>query len=186
MTVHYVADADVSATLDRRLRALLSTCFTKPEDRVFRERRYFGTPPAHRWYIEPEDGSGELAAHLALHERTLLAGDQQFRCGGVSEVAVHPQSRGRGYVKLLLSAAHRWMKARNFQFSVLFGDPAIYSSSGYVPAPNIIRYRRADSGEPQEERFGEHAGSAAFMYLPLKGDRWPSNQVVVDINGVYF
>lgn len=226
MTVHYIADADVDAELDRRIRSLLSTCFTKPEDWVFRERRYFNDPPAHRWYIDagradnarrtqdaahadaaqadegqaneavrpqetlavsetPQDDS-ELWGHIALHERSIVVGEEELACGGVSEVAVHPNARGRGIAKLLVSTVHDWMASRPFDFSVLFGDPAVYASSGYRAVGNPIRYRHAETGEVIEQRFGTEPGTAAFMYYPVGNRSWPDEDRVVDLQGRQF
>lgn len=184
--VHYIADSEIDAEMDRRLITLLSTCFTKPEDWIFRERRYFTEAPAHHWYIAQEDGGGDLAAHLALHDRVMTAGNQRFSCGGVSEVAVHPRSRGRGYVRLLISTIHAWMESRGYDFAVLFGDPAVYGSSGYAPARNLVRYTDSETGAEREEHFGMDAGTAAFMYYPLSNAPWPAAGTPVDLNGYRF
>ena len=41
-----IADDDVEAPLDLELRDLLSTCFKKPGDEIFRSRRYFTEMPS--------------------------------------------------------------------------------------------------------------------------------------------
>ncbi len=52
-------------------------------------------------------------------------------------MCVHPDYRGRGYVKVMLECVHSWLSANKFPFSVLFGDPEVYSSSGYVEVDNL-------------------------------------------------
>ena len=54
--VQYLADGSLDDAGDRELRGLLSTCFTKPGDEVFRTRRYWREPYKHRCLNE--DGKG--------------------------------------------------------------------------------------------------------------------------------
>jgi GNAT superfamily N-acetyltransferase len=186
-TVRYTKDSEVSPELDGAIRALLVACFRKPEDWVFRERRYFIEPPQHRWYVPASAGdASELCAHLALHERVILVGSEQMRCGGVGEVAVAPQKRGQGIAKELLQAAHEWMAAEGFDAAILFGDPRIYASSGYRPAPNPIRYVEPGGGPVVSERSGSAEGAGAFMYRLLGPRPWPSETATVDLKGPRF
>lgn len=167
---HYIADAVVDATLDLELRALLSTCFTKPQDHVFKERRYFNEPPAHRWMIRDE--AGALAAHLAVHDKRLFTDHGRvFRVGGVAEVCVHPAYQGRGYVKLLVAAVHAWMIAQGFVFSVLSGNPRYYASSGYLPVDNLfLDGKDADDGTPRRIK------SVGALVVTLSTEPWPDGE----------
>jgi GNAT superfamily N-acetyltransferase len=190
--VYYIADADVTAVLNTALISLLSTCFTKPEDRVFRTRRYFHEMPAHR-FVVPGDTQrqsvspaefSDLAAHLAVHDREITASGDRYRCGGIAEVAVAPGYRGRGLARRLLGSALEWMEERRFDFALLFGDPAVYKSSGFRAAPNSIRYRDYATGENRRGVFGRKAGTEAFMYRPLLGQDW--SEGVIDLQGYKF
>ena len=98
MSVEYIQDLDINADLDGRLRDLLSICFTKPGDEVFRERRYFKEPPSHRWFIR--DKEERIIAHVALHETGVVVSDQKIKIGGISEVCVLPE---RFYLKYVLA-----------------------------------------------------------------------------------
>lgn len=162
--VKYIADAAVDDTLDLALRDLLSTCFTGPTDDVFRRRRYFREPPAHRWIMP---AGPALAAHAAVHEKTVSCGGVEHSIGGIAEVCVHPGFRGRGCVRQLLSAVHPWLAARGFVHAVLFGQAAVYSSSGYFPVANL---HMADS--PSEP-------AAGAMAHPLGGAPWPCEAVLL-------
>ena len=159
-------DAAVDAALDRELRGLLSTCFTKPQDVVFRERRHFKEPPAHRWLIRGPDGL--LAAHVAVHEKMVEIGGRGRPIGGIAEVCVHPDQRGRGHVRAMLAEIHAWLAAREVPFAVLFGDPRIYTSSGYVAASNL--FLRADPP-------GAWAPATGAMVKPLLAEPWPAGEV---------
>jgi GNAT superfamily N-acetyltransferase len=187
-----VADEDVTAVLDKALISLLSTCFTKPEDRIFQERRYFYEAPAHRFLCpaegQPRDAAAkefsELAAHLGVHDRSVAASGRNYRCGGIAEVAVAPQYRGRGLARWILNTALQWMKEHDFDFAILFGDPAVYASSDFHPAPNPVRYRDYESGKYQQRVFGQKPGTAAFMYRLLSGREWPEG--TIDLQGYRF
>jgi len=166
--ITYVSDASVDAALDHELRELLAACFTKPEDRVFKERRYFNELPAHRWVIRDE--AGALVAHIAVHDKRLF--DDRggvHRTGGIAEVCVHPSHRGRGYVKLLVAAAHDWMRAEGFVFSVLFGISRNYASSGYLPVDNLFLDANAHAAATRAKA----SGALAVAFTPLA---WPEGE----------
>jgi predicted N-acetyltransferase YhbS len=131
----YLPDESVDDALDRELRGLLTTCFTKPQDTVFRHRRYFVEPYPHRWVIR--DGRGTIVAHVGVHEKQVEAGGRTYRIGGIAEVCVHPDHRGNGYVRIMLQAVHNRLIKHGFIFALLFGDPRVYGSSGYVQVGNL-------------------------------------------------
>lgn len=167
----YVADAAVDAALDRELRDLLSTCFTQAQDHVFKERRYFNEPPAHRWVIR--DDLGAIVAHIAVHDKQLFAGQGRvFRTGGLAEVCVHPSHQGRGYVKLLVAAAHDWMKAQGFVFCVLFGKPRYYASSGYLPVDNLFQDGKDAAGAIMRAKASGALVVALSAQAWLEGDTY--------------
>lgn len=166
MPITHLPDAAVDAALDRELRDLLTLCFTKPQDVVFRDRRYFREPPAHRWLCR--DAAGRLIAHAAVHDKRVEAGGSAIRIGGIAEVCVHPDARGQGLVHVLLRAIHAWLVERGVAFAVLFGNPKVYASSGYLPVANV-RVRAADGGawEP----------GVGAMARPLGQVPWPAGEV---------
>lgn len=134
MRFEYILDDDVTQELDAKLRSLLSTCFTKEQDKIFQTQRYFNEMPRHRYLIWDGD---TLAAHVAVHEKQVMIDDQSFPISGIAEVCVQPDSRAKGLVKLLLKAVHQDALERGDAFSVLFGRTHIYQSSGYQPINNL-------------------------------------------------
>ncbi len=134
--VGYLADDSVDAALDLEIRGLLTTCFTRPKDVVFRSRRYFAEPYPHRWVIR--DGLGAMVAHVGVHDKYVEAANRTYRIGGIAEVCVHPGHRSRGYVRLMLRRIHGWLSEKGFIFAVLFGHPLVYGSSGYERATNLF------------------------------------------------
>lgn len=170
--IDYVEDTAVDAALDLALRELLSACFTKPQDHVFKTRRYFNEPPSHRWIVRDE--AGAPVAHVAAHEKLLLAGDgRALRIGGIAEVCVHPDHRGRGHVKQLIAAAHRHMSAAGMTFSVLAGSELYYGSSGYRPVNNLLRDEVGSAGEVVRVR------AEGFLATPLTNTAWPEGDVYI-------
>ena len=142
LSVVRIADDDVDEDLDVALRRLLSTCFTKPGDEIFRTRRYFERPPAWRWIIHV---AGRPAAHLAAHDVAVGVGPRACRVLGVAEVCVEPSSRGLGLVRAMLAAAHEFGVDRRFDFAMLFGRPEIYRSSGYRRVDRAVHVVGPDS-----------------------------------------
>lgn len=168
--VEYVPDRDVDAEMDRALRKLLTTCFTKKQDVVFRHRRYFVDPYPHRWVIR--DPGGRLVAHTGVHEKCVVAADRVYRVGGIGEVCVHPDCRGRGYVKLMMNTIHEFLTEREFDFSILFGDQDVYGSSGYRPVSNLYVAEKPNA-KPNERK-------AVTGLIRELGDRpWPETDVIL-------
>ena len=163
-SVMYLSDVAVDASMDQEIRDLLTTCFTKPQDVVFKTRRYFKEPYPHRWVIRNERGL--LVAHVGLHEKMVEAGGRTFRIGGIAEVCVHPQARGKGYVRIMLREIDAWQARQGFAFSMLFGDPKVYGSSGYVEVGNLV-YGGEDEGWTP----------VPGMIKSLAQTPWPTGQV---------
>jgi predicted acetyltransferase len=134
--IEYLPDNSVTDSLDHELRGLLTTCFTKPQDVVFRDRRYFREPYPHRWVIRDE--SDAIVAHIGVHEKQVEAEGRTYCIGGIAEVCVQPIYRGKGYVRMMLKSIHAWLSKHGFAFAILFGDTHVYRSSGYVQITNLF------------------------------------------------
>lgn len=161
--VEYLPDASVTETVDQELRALLTTCFTKPQDVIFQTQRYFREPYPNRWVIRTEQGA--IVAHIGVHEKRIQAGGRDYRIGGIAEVCVHPDYRGRKYVKIMLEVIHAWLRERGFAFSVLFGNPKVYGGCGYQSVQLVY----------DSDREGRKTVPA--MMVPLAGIPWPESEV---------
>jgi len=162
--IEYLPDDSVDKALDLALRSLLTTCFLKPEAGEFMETRYFKETCQHRWMIRGEREA--IVAHVAVHEKQVEAEGSACRIGGIAEVCVHPDYRGKGYVRLMLRHVHAWLSEQGFVFAVLFGHPRVYSSSGYVKVTNLL-YGGAAEGWTQTEG----------MVKELTETPWPTGDV---------
>lgn len=163
--VEYIPDSSVDASLDRELRKLLTTCFTKPQDVVFRDRRYFREPYPHRWVIR--GARHAIVAHVGVHEKAVEAEGRWFRIGGIAEVCVHPEYRGRGFVRIMLACVDDWLRQHGFLFAVLFGMPCVYKSSGYVQVNNLFHTSETPAGQKCRKQV-------TAMVKELSDERWPS------------
>ena len=172
----FVLDTEVDAVLDQQLRDLLSSCFTKPADGMFRERRYWQEAPTAHWIVRDE--SGALIAHAALHEKTVGTKLGDLKIGGIGDVCVHPSQRGRGLVKVLLNAIHQHMFDKRIPFGMLFGDAGVYASSGYISVINPLKYRDLYSGSTLIK------SNPTLMIHPLGITMWPPG--TIDLRGPLF
>ena len=175
-TVEYLADEEINAEDDHRLRSLLSACFKGPDDNCFKHRRYFQEIPRHRWLIRA--GNVAIIAHDAVHDKVLTSSEGDLRIGGVAEVCTHPDYRRRGFCKILLSTAHAWMVAQGTAFAMLFGPAAHYASSGYVSITNPIHYW------DWKRREWVINSLKQAMVCPLAGRAWPVG--LIDLHGPIF
>ena len=166
--IEYLPDACIDAAVDREIRGLLTTCFTGPQDAVFQTRRYFNEPYPHRWIIRDERGA--LGAHVGVHDKLARAADRDFRFGGIAEVSVRPDCRGRGYVRDTLAVVHEWLARNGFVFSILFGKPEVYGSSGYLAKTNALCSPAAGEAPEHLERV---------LVKELAGVSWPEGDVTL-------
>lgn len=162
--IEYLPDSSVDEALDQEIRGLLTTCFTKSQDVVFKTQRCFREPYPHRWIIRGKHGA--LVAHIGVHEKKVELNGSTFRIGGICEVCVHPDYRGKGYVRMMLNCIHEWLSEHGFCFAVLFGDPLVYGSSGYVRVGNLVH------GDPEKGWTPAHA-----MVHEVSSTSWPTGNV---------
>ena len=173
--IESILDKDVDSELDEQLRTLLSTCFLGKNNERFKTQRFFNEMPQYRWIMrEP----GRVIAHVAFHEKTIGTDGGEFPIGAVAEVATHPDFRGKGLIKLLLTEAHKSFSARSVPFAVLFGNTKVYSSSGYVPVTNPLRFF-----DPVQKEWIVRP-HASVMVKTLSATPWPNGEI--DLRGPTF
>jgi len=163
--IERIDDSSVDDVLDGELRELLSTCFTKPQDIVFRERRYFKEPPAWRWLMRVD--KGRLIGNIAVHNKSVVSGFEKIPIGGIAEVCVHPDFQKRGLAKEILVTVHEWLAEKQYPFAVLFGNPDVYTSSGYGRVDNVVR----------RDREGSEAIRVYPLVKELGSRSWPRGEV---------
>lgn len=173
-TVDYLSDIEVDARTDEQLRELLSICFDNQP--IFRKQRYFYEKPSHRWVV---NSNAKPVAHAALHEKVISINGEDYKVGGVAEVCVHPEYRGKGFVRLILTEITKWMKANHLAFGLLFANhPNVYSPSEYFVIDNCIRYYEPETNQWHEKIFTES------MVCLINEAVWPEG--LVNLNGPKF
>ena len=171
--IKYIHDTKIDAKLDKKIIQLLSMCFVK--EPFLKYQRFVKEMPQHRWYIEDEN---KMIAHIAVHEKIMNTKTAEFHFGGIAEVAVHQDFRGRGYVKKILIQIHKWLKVQEYPFVMLFGEKEIYASSGYSPVQNEIKYFKNETNKWTIE-INRHA-----LKSVLGSNPWPEG--MIDIKGPMF
>jgi len=119
-----------------------------------------------------------VIAHLAMHDKSIGSPAGDLAIGGVSEVSVHPDFRGRGLVKKLLVAAHAAFAQRGVPFAFLFGNGDVYRSSGYVQVKNPLRFF-----DPARNEWCVRPDGAALV-ARLGSTPWPDGEI--DLRGPIF
>ena len=169
----YRSDEAITEKEDRELRNLLFSCFSF--NPIFLARRYFIQRPGHRWLAKGP--AGEIIAHAALHEKTIGTESGDLLIGGVAEVCVATKHRGLGISKELLQPIDQWLRARSIAFAMLFGQPPVYASSGYVPIQNELRADNLLTGH-----WNPFCGTP--MIKTLSPAPWPRG--IIDLRGPTF
>ncbi|MGF1689060.1 GNAT family N-acetyltransferase [Photobacterium japonica] len=162
--IEYKRDEDVDEVLDKKLRILLSTCFTGEEDQIFKTQRYVRDVPQHRYLLWSTDN--QLVGQVAVHEKALVSDGVPYAIGGISEVCVLPAYRQQGWVKQMLRRIHHDRQAAGDAFAFLFGSAQFYQGSEYRNADKLYMINR----------YGEWVPISDGMYVELN-QPWPTGDV---------
>lgn len=121
-----------------------------------REKDFFYNLLLNEPGFEPEqlrllwDGD-RVAATVMVANRTMFDGKENVRLGGIGNVAVHPDFRGKGYSLALLEDAIDYMGRIGCQVSTLYtGHRGLYERVGYVQVPGRGFVKGHVSGEAVE------------------------------------
>ena len=88
--------------------------------------------PCHANYVVTEDG--KLKAAVGAYDSELSVNGEILKCRGIGNVAVHPRSRSKGYMKDCMGMALRDMIADGVDYSALGGQRQRYQHFGYERA----------------------------------------------------
>ncbi len=80
------------------------------------------------------DVDGDMRAAVGLYYNTLTVCDQKLKVGGIGNVAVHPEHRGKGYMQFCMLLALDEMKQNMTDISCLGGARQRYEHFSYEPA----------------------------------------------------
>ena len=92
---------------------------------------------------------GRLAARIGIYDRRMFLNGKLLRVGAIGGVCTAPEFRGRGCARDLLEDCTNYMRAHDFDVSLLFGEPAIYGKSGWQTLSAFgmsTNFKLADAG----------------------------------------
>jgi len=182
MHPEYLPDSAVNADDDQQIRDLLMKCFTIEDTALLQTQRWFYESPAHRWVIRDE--RGVIVAHMAAHAKRVVCEGASWPIGGIADVCVHPEHRGRGHVRAIAREIHEFLRTHGFVFSVLFGSPKVYGSSGYVSVKNIWMEEDLPKWLPCLSTKGKWKNVPGMVY-ELSDMRWFGAEMV-ELPGLAF
>ena len=79
------------------------------------------------------DVAGETVGRAEVNDLTMRLSGAWVRMGGIANVVVRSQHRGKGYASRLMREAVSYMERERYAVSILFGIPDFYHRFGYVP-----------------------------------------------------
>ena len=96
------------------------------------------------WY-KPEHSriireNGKIVSHVCIIEKPLQFGPAVIKLAGIGDVFTHPEARGKGYSRLLMEDALRYMKEHDYPLTLLYGIPGYYHKFGYIEALKEYRF----------------------------------------------
>ena len=85
---------------------------------------------------------GEVISHTAIYCSTVKSGDLEFRMGGISAVATHPDYRSRGLAGAVMRDCVEVMREQGCHLSFLWTDRYdFYRPFGYEPAGSFYMFK---------------------------------------------
>ena len=134
--------------------------FTKDEDKFLHL-----LPKLYKEQYNPAENNiildvdGDMRAAVGLYYNTLTVGDETLKIGGIGNVAVHPDHRGKGYMQFCMLLALDEMKQNMTDISNLGGARQRYEHFSYEPAgiQTAFSYRKCNVtrtlGENRKSKF---------------------------------
>lgn len=158
---------------------LLARCFDEGPGGGFGGRSFYHQ--RHHLRLLARQGEA-LVGHVAIGWRAVRLGEALVDIAGLAEVATAPEARGRGVAKALVARSIEEARGSLADHLLLFGDPAVYGSSGFRPARNPIRHVVMAGARTWRTATARDAG---LMVLPLRGAPWDAD-APLDLLGPMF
>ena len=133
--------------------------FTEPE------RQFYGLlPKCYREQYRPQDSNyvvinenNVLAAAVGAYDHEILVCGRRIPCRGIGNVAVHPDQRKNGYMKMAMDQALSDMIADGIALSTLGGRRQRYQYFGYDKAGPIYHFHISEQNH--HHLFGDRQSS---------------------------
>ena len=83
--------------------------------------------------------NGDIVGMLKIYRREIRWGDSTAVVGGIGDVVTHPDYRNRGFARLVIDDAIRYLTENGYELSILFsGLTALYRRFGWKPLPQPL------------------------------------------------
>lgn len=163
LTPRIVDETAMTAGLDQAIRSGLCRCFAKDAAVFSQTRAWHGSAPAFSAIIEVGQA---VIAHVGVVDRVISIGGRSFRVGGVQNVFVASEYRGRGLSNVVMTAAMQQAAGRGLDMGLLFCQPkiqSVYDRGGWQLLSGRTIYRVDEHGTELPL-----PASNVAMYFPLK------------------
>lgn len=125
MNLSIVAEADMTPSLDERIRAGLCACFPADVAAFRTTRAWHGSSPEFSVLLQEAD---RLIAHVGIVKRAIDVGSRPLLVAGVQNVFVLPERRGKNLSGLVLETAMAEARRRGCDCGLLFCVPPLESA----------------------------------------------------------
>ena len=123
------------------------------------------------------DGEGNLTATVGAYDHELMVCGRRIPCRGIGNVGVHPDHRGRGYMKTAMNRALADMITDGIAISTLGGRRQRYQYFGYDKVAPTYCFRISD----QNIRHALGGGPAPFAVAEVTD---PADPVIASIRAL--
>ena len=176
MNCQIVNESEIGETLAVALKDSLCICFPE-EIEIFSKVTYWYSIPSYRVIVEQNSC---VIAHIAVVDRTIVAGEKQIRVAGIQSVFVLPEHRKKDLSDKMFSLVLEESRRRNYDASLLFCVPELegyYQRFDYETLNNVQIAFTNDSGIEQNVPSGDVA-----MWLTVCKNIVPSGDVGLNGN----
>ena len=167
-----IKEERISSVLDLKIKEGLRSCFPKSREFFSRSRAWHGAVSAFSVVVEEHDA---VVAHVGVVDRVIKAGDSHLRVGGVQNVFVLHDYRGKGISDKIMTVAMDEAGRLGFDAGLLFCLPAlakVYARCGWKLLSEDTIIRVNEEGE-EVVLPGENIA----MFYPLKIEEFPAGTI---------
>ncbi len=173
MRYSVIAEADLDAALDSRIRRMLCDCFPDAVGSFSQSRSWHGSFPC--WSVIAEDEHANICGHVGIVDRVIRIGLVEYRVGGIQNVAVAPQCRGMGLSAGLMEQARHAMMVNHLDAGLLFcNEPLVkvYKRCEW----RLLEGAKVNCLDESGRAVTLPKGSLA-MWLPVGKEQWPVGDI---------
>ncbi len=109
--------------------------------------------------------AGRIRAIVGSFPSNVQVGDTVLRLGGIGGVSAHPNDRGKGWMKILMTRCLEEMKSEHMDLSFLTGLRQRYQYFGYEKAGMLLQYQISQTNIKRSGMAMDTESSLCFIPL---------------------